>query len=429
MGIDLGDKIIGSAAGLAVGDALGAPLEGSKPGAVRSAYGIVRNYVDRELILGREKIYRWNKPGLYTDDTQQALAVLDSLLIDRGLQPAKLAGRMAELSQASEYRFGAWRGVSRNFRLTMEKLKNGVPWDETGEDSAGNGAAARVAPVALYFYENPDEMADAAARVSLITHRNPIAVSGAIAIAFFTARLLFIEELASKDACELIADVSARVHDAEKMLEARYGAFFNYESIKKLHLFSDTLKGLSERFEEPPEKVSEWIAANAAPHADSEVTRPTVGLCLTSVVYSIYVALSFPESFEDAVVAAVNSGGDADTIGAMTGAMSGALRGVKDIPQRWLDGLYNKKQILARAEALSEKKYPRNRIENLYDMEIASTAREHDERLARMKKFNVNFPEPRLDKYSAPAPVEGKFDSKQYRKDLRKTDKYKFFKD
>ena len=60
-----------------------------------------------------------------------------------------------------------------------------------------------------------------------------------------------------------------------------------------------------------------------------------------SVPAAIYCFLANLDSFEDAVVQAVNLGGDTDTIGAMTGALSGAYRGKTGIPKRWLESLEN----------------------------------------------------------------------------------------
>ena len=44
-------------------------------------------------------------------------------------------------------------------------------------------------------------------------------------------------------------------------------------------------------------------------------------------------------SFEDAIINAVNHGGDADTIAAITGSLAGAKFGFDEIPQRWIDQL------------------------------------------------------------------------------------------
>lgn len=417
---DIEDRIKGSFFGLVVGDALGAPLEGAKPGAIKSAYKVVRDYVDREAILGREKIYRWRKPGLYTDDTQQALVLLDSLLQDRGLHPAKLAERFVELSNGSEYSFGAYRGAGRNFKQSVEDLKRGVEWSRSGRDTAGNGAAMRIAPIALYYYENLDEMADAAVRASLITHRNPLGISAAVGVAYIVARCLREQEPEAALAKTIISDAAGFCRKSELMLKERYAVHFYYDYEKQLHIFSAALEELAARFGDDPEKVCGWIAKNADRHTTAPIARPTMGFALASVVYSIYIAMKHIDSFEEAVVTAVNSGGDADTIGAMTGAMSGAMHGAAAIPERWLSPLANRKQLKARAEAMATKTWPKKKMESLYEMEYSITGREHAERLSRMRKAGVEFPEPNRDKLSAPIPIKEKFDAKKFRKELKK---------
>ncbi len=57
-------------------------------------------------------------------------------------------------------------------------------------------------------------------------------------------------------------------------------------------------------------------------------------------------------SFEDAVVHAVNKGGDADTVGAVTGMIAGRIYGYDAIPQRWLDKLVQHDELLAVAQKL-----------------------------------------------------------------------------
>ena len=59
-------------------------------------------------------------------------------------------------------------------------------------------------------------------------------------------------------------------------------------------------------------------------------------------------------SFEEAVVAAANLGGDADTQAAVTGALAGAFYGVEAIPQRWLDALLGVDELTHLADYLLE---------------------------------------------------------------------------
>lgn len=57
-------------------------------------------------------------------------------------------------------------------------------------------------------------------------------------------------------------------------------------------------------------------------------------------------------SFEDALVHAVNKGGDADTVGAVTGMIAGRIYGYDNIPRRWLDALVHHDKLLATATML-----------------------------------------------------------------------------
>lgn len=63
-------------------------------------------------------------------------------------------------------------------------------------------------------------------------------------------------------------------------------------------------------------------------------------------------AVATTSSFEDAVVAAVNLGDDADTVGAVAGQLAGAVYGLSAIPERWLDPLAWREQLIHMAEQL-----------------------------------------------------------------------------
>ena len=56
-------------------------------------------------------------------------------------------------------------------------------------------------------------------------------------------------------------------------------------------------------------------------------------------------AFETTESFEDGMIAAVNLGGDADSIGAVYGQIAGAFYGFDAIPERWLTAVKDWKQI------------------------------------------------------------------------------------
>jgi len=79
----------------------------------------------------------------------------------------------------------------------------------------------------------------------------------------------------------------------------------------------------------------------------------TGGSSLESVPTAIYAFLSHRD-FKSAVIYAVSLGGDADTIGAMTGAIAGAFYGIEGIPSQWRETVENGDHIEQLAKKLWE---------------------------------------------------------------------------
>jgi len=67
-----------------------------------------------------------------------------------------------------------------------------------------------------------------------------------------------------------------------------------------------------------------------------EAQLATTGYVVDSLQAGLYYGLT-AESAETAIVQAVNSGGDTDTVGAIAGAVAGARFGSTDIPDRWTE--------------------------------------------------------------------------------------------
>src|SRR5262249_32090623 len=182
------DRVRGCLLGLAVGDALGAPLEGLSSQQIKSHYGRVRNYVDG-VQAWKRKPYRWRLRGLYSDDTQQALALCDILLDHGRVDQLRLADLYLALATPKGSFVGAHRGIGRSFRQGLASLERGVPAHLVGQCNAGIGAAMRIAPVPLYFGDDRAAMFDAVMDASLMTHRDIRSLSGALAVAHGIRRL------------------------------------------------------------------------------------------------------------------------------------------------------------------------------------------------------------------------------------------------
>ncbi len=318
----LKSKFIGALLGTFVGDALGMPVEGWSPQRIartfgelsdlRSATPFVRVYsaifgllVDPKNVLSGVRLGR----GTYTDDTQMMIGVAESLAACGGFDGADMARRFVE-------NFDPRRGYGPGTMRAMGGLRQGIPWDEIGtrlfggSGSFGNGSAMRVAPVGLFYYDDPAELRRVAELSASITHTHYLGKEGAALQAFAVAVAVRREPGAIFDAPSFLDDLRNFVQpDCAEFQE-------------KLTKISDLLTQQPTVFE----------VVNALGNGVE---------IFNSVPAAIYSFLSHPDSFKDAVVYAVSLGGDTDTIGAMTGAIAGAFHGVEGIPDEWLNALEN----------------------------------------------------------------------------------------
>lgn len=169
------DRFRGALLGTFVGDALGMPLEGGRRAGV---------YV-REMLparLGR---------GTYTDDTQLMIALAEALLDTPGrLDLDRVARRFGEA-------FDFHRGYGGHAARILAMIQGGAGWRDAVKThplpggSFGNGAAMRVAPVALAFHGDAEAVAEAAERQGEVTgHSHPFGTFGARTVALAVHRAI-----------------------------------------------------------------------------------------------------------------------------------------------------------------------------------------------------------------------------------------------
>lgn len=374
------DRIRGALLGSAIGDALGAPLEGLSSQQIRAHYpDRVTDYVDGQRAW-RKKPYRWRLPGLYSDDTQQALAIADVLLANGRVDLDHLARLFVDLATPEGNYAGAHRGVGRSFRQVLVSLKAGRSPRETGQpDSAGIGAAMRIAPVALYLGDaEPDAFHDAVVDASLITHRDVRSVAGAMAVAHAARRLLDGEEWGPSFLLRLAGDV----HKAEKKVADEMGHLVTAiddhgSAISRAIAHAESLLEI-ESLAHDRDRVLAMIVEEANRHGakPGACKRATMGFP-PACIPACLVVLHMAEGFEDALIEMVNLGGDADSTGAILGALAGARFGYDAIPARWLNALRNREGLETRAAAIARKSTAGLNIPDLVDVERALSAEEN----------------------------------------------------
>lgn len=343
------DRARGALLGSAIGDALGAPLEGLTSAQIQAHYGLVDDFVDGSAAWKR-KPYRWRLPGLYSDDTQQALVLADVLLACGEIDPERTAALYLALATPPGMYVGAHRGVGRSFRMVIEALRQGASPRDTGQPSAGPGAATRIAPLAIFFAGQPEALFEAVMAASLITHRDCRSLAGAVAVAHAIRRLAAGALREPSFVLRLAGDVC----HAELILATRFAERIAIPA-DRVHSLSTAIAHVEALLDVPRERALQAIVEEANRHGPTDACRrPTIGFAPALIPTCLYLLLT-TDSFEEALIEAVNLGGDADTAGAILGAMAGASYGLKAIPERWLSRLQNREGLTLRAEALARR--------------------------------------------------------------------------
>ncbi len=284
----------GALVGTMVGDALGMPLEGAPRTRIQRRHGEIRDMLDARL--GR---------GTFTDDTQMTMALAEALLDGAGrLDADRTAARFAE-------RYEPGRGYGGNTHRILSAIRAGEPWRNVVEryklpgGSFANGAAMRVAPVALAFYGDEPAVLEAAAEQAAVTgHSHPVGRGAAM-----------VQAAAVHDALRCGAE-------GEPLEAAPWLRRWGEETPAEL---GEALRWVADHLDADPSTVASVVGAGSAAEA--------------SVPAALWAFFSRHRSAEEAVVRAVGLGGDADTIGAMAGALAGAFHGVGAFPARWTETL------------------------------------------------------------------------------------------
>lgn len=361
----LGSSIAGSLIGTAAADALGWVTEFVRGREhVRDLYGVdtVTDYRSwHKTSGGRFYGYRDDiGAGEYSDDTQLTLAVARSLEGDGSLNAQHFAKR--ELPLWLDYSRGAGSTITqaaqalrrgrtrwnRNFFYYTHRRQRLSSWE-----SGANGAAMRVAPIALANQQNSDRMEVAVWKCAIATHGHPRAILGAVLYAEAVRRSIAPkggEPL--RGVVEGLGDyVSDRRVPEDDELQGWLGAwprgrddFGGAWAATK----DEVLAGLD-------------LILSSNPGEGPSVMRKlgcldpeTKGSGIGTVLAALLIAMSTQDDFERAIVTAINQlGSDTDTIGGFVGGILGAWLGYTAIPVRWAEQLQDYEYLMRVATELT----------------------------------------------------------------------------
>ncbi len=295
----------GALVGLAVGDALGMPTQSWPRERIVERYGPVLTGL--EPGAPDQPIAPGLPAGTVTDDTEQALLVARLLVEGRGVLDERELGARLLAWEAQMRARGSLDLLGPSTRRALDALAAGVPPERTGATGTTNGAAMRIAGVAIATPADADLLVDAVVAASRLTHGTGVALAGAAAVAGAVSAGVggSSPDEAVDLACRCAQLAQRRGHwVAAPQLAARI----------------------------------RWAVAHTAGLDDEDLLTVLADLVGTSLaaVESVPAAFALAMARLDdpwrALRLAAGAGGDTDTIGAMAGAVLGAVHGPGVVP-------------------------------------------------------------------------------------------------
>lgn len=343
----LQDRIRGSLIGGAIGDALGYPVE-----FIYSFHGIQDRYGERGITRLDTKQFWLNDEeqsgkAVVSDDTQMTLFTANGLLnakrqkigMKYGICLAYVEWYLTQIGKKSGKYKDCWissipelnrrRAPGNTCMTSLNDIYRGK---EPVNNSKGCGGVMRVAPVPLYAtVDNRMSVTDAAllaGDAAEITHQNPLGFIPAALVSHIIYRLALDEE-PTKPSME------SYIREGMKAMELLYPQYpADVRCMGELCEEAITLANSSSPDLENIEAIGEgWTGEEA-------------------LAIALYCCLRHFDSFEDAIIASVNHGGDSDSTGAVTGNILGAALGYNAIPQFYKDDLEMHDLILHMADDL-----------------------------------------------------------------------------
>lgn len=284
--------------GQAIGDALGLASEFMTKEEVKYFYpNGIRSYDD--IIQDRHRSL-WQK-GTWTDDTDQMLCILDSIIENKTIDLTDIAKRFVAWKQTSGIGIG---------RHTLNVLSIGdyvenpfkaseLIWNISRKQSAANGAIMRTAILGCWNYTDWEQVKANTENVCKLTHFDPRCVGSCVIITYIAHQYLTNQDVQKSDIICIANEYDSRIIE---YVELAYQN--NIEALK-----------LDE--------------------------QGKIGYTLKTMSATLW-AYNYSPDFYSGLRNVIEQGGDADTNGAVAGALLGLKFGLNSIPKYLIDKLVGK---------------------------------------------------------------------------------------
>jgi len=336
----LREHAIGCILGVAIGDAMGLPLECKSPAIIRETHGYVDEYISNKGHAYKSVAKRG--AGTISDDTQLTLALMDSF-VRKGYSVPDL---MLAHVEAYEGKWGTPVGWGGTTRKSVQLIKEGQSPTYV-EEGAGNGPCMKIAPLSiLYVYKcNTSQhgkftnsynasLLKRCREITQISHGDPRCIVAAYCQARMVIRAL------QNEIPEFNRQIAKLFLDDAQYAESKLQ-------------FPDDMDLLSDR-------MAEFLTPEMF-ELDTNVVSVKICQAQSSFVMNSYPLVAYCaakympyKNFKYAITQTVNAGADADSNGAMVGAMMGAYLGYTGIPVEMVQGLRQWKMVLKEVRRFEE---------------------------------------------------------------------------
>ena len=321
---ELKDKARGMLIGLAIGDALGAPVE--------------VGYTSQDIVALGDKIEYYHEfkypAGSWTDDTSMALCLADSLIEKEGYDSYDIMEKYMQW-WIKGYRSSVGHSIGIGQQTAMSLLKytkhSTISKNEPKTHKSGNGAIMRLAPIIIANthkenYETKKvtkEELNKVTKMAVLSCRETHNSTEAEQVTeLFATLLYYIMRGRTKEDIKKIV----RKWNEQKSREGNDSWIANIKPLIELAFFND------------PEKLQNlW------------------GYIVHTFTIALWGLLNF-DNFRDGMLAVIRLGGDTDTNAACYGQLAGAYYGYGAIPRKWSNFIYASDEIDSIAHELLEMK-------------------------------------------------------------------------
>lgn len=319
-------SIKGCILGTAAGDALGLSCEGlSKQRQIK-------------LFPDLNKYHFFFNKGMVSDDTEHTCIAAQALIVS--------AGNTKKFVSSLAWRLRFWlmglpAGIGYATLRSIIKLWLFFPPDKSGVFSAGNGPAMRSAIIGVCYGEDSEKFKELVKISTRITHSDPKAEYGALAVA------LAAHMAANSNEKDL--SLQEYYQELEKLLPEQATEFLN--------IINKTLESISNG--QTTEKYAEECGFN----------KGVSGYIYHTVPVVIHCWLRNQNNFRAGITEVIRCGGDTDTTAAILGGIIGARTGKEGIPAEWISNLFEwpctvnwMEQIAARLTLVCNEQVPHKSV-------------------------------------------------------------------